>query len=47
MPGVAETFKEFPIRQLGLSGDVGKTIEGIRGTDPEDQARQLSRGAER
>lgn len=24
------TFKEFPIRQLGLSADVGKTIEGIQ-----------------
>jgi arylsulfatase A-like enzyme len=25
------TFKEFPIRQLGLSADVGKTIEGVQG----------------
>ena len=24
------TFKEFPIRQLGLSADVGKTIEAIQ-----------------
>jgi hypothetical protein len=24
------TFKEFPIRQLGLSADVGKTIEGVQ-----------------
>ena len=24
------TFKEYPVRQLGLSGDVGKTIEGIQ-----------------
>ena len=24
------TFKEFPIRQVGLSADVGKTIEGIQ-----------------
>ena len=25
-----QTFKEFPVRQLGLSADVGKTIEGIQ-----------------
>jgi arylsulfatase len=24
------TFKEFPVRQLGLSADFGKTIEGIQ-----------------
>ena len=24
------TFKAFPIRQVGLSADVGKTIEGIQ-----------------
>src|SRR6266704_852821 len=24
------TFKEFPIRQLGMSADVGKTIEGVQ-----------------
>jgi arylsulfatase len=24
------TFQEFPIRQLGLSADVGKTIEGVQ-----------------
>jgi arylsulfatase len=24
------TFKEFPVRQVGLSADVGKTIEGIQ-----------------
>jgi hypothetical protein len=24
------TFKEFPIHQLGLSADVGKTIEGVQ-----------------
>ena len=32
--GVVEThlatFKEYPVRQLGLSADVGKTIEGIQ-----------------
>jgi hypothetical protein len=28
--GWIATFKEFPIRQLGLSADVGKTIEGIQ-----------------
>ena len=26
-----ETFKEFPVRQLGLSADMGKTLEGIQG----------------
>ena len=25
-----ETFREFPVRQLGLSADVGKTLEGIQ-----------------
>ena len=25
-----QTFKEFPIRQLGMSADVGKTIEGVQ-----------------
>jgi arylsulfatase len=34
MPGIAEqhlaSFKEFPIRQVGLSAQVGKTIEGIQ-----------------
>jgi len=24
------TFQAFPIRQLGMSADVGKTIEGIQ-----------------
>ncbi|WP_395665978.1 arylsulfatase [Methylocella sp.] len=24
------TFKEFPIRQLGMSADVGKTVEGVQ-----------------
>ncbi|HEY6511772.1 MAG TPA: hypothetical protein VI032_07320 [Burkholderiaceae bacterium] len=24
------TFNEFPVRQLGMSADVGKTIEGIQ-----------------
>ena len=34
MIGIVEkhlaTFREFPIRQLGLSADVGKTIEGVQ-----------------
>ncbi len=34
MLGIAEqhlaSFKEFPIRQVGLSAQVGKTIEGIQ-----------------
>lgn len=30
MTGHLATFKEFPIRQVGLSADVGKTIEGIQ-----------------
>ena len=25
-----ETFRDFPIRQVGLSADVGKTIEGVQ-----------------
>jgi arylsulfatase len=25
------TFKEYPVRQVGLSADMGKTIEGIQG----------------
>ena len=32
--GIAEqhlmTFREFPVRQVGLSAQVGKTIEGIQ-----------------
>ena len=24
------TFRDFPIRQLGMSADVGKTIEGVQ-----------------
>lgn len=34
MLGIAEqhlaTFKEFPVRQIGLSAEVGKTLEGIQ-----------------
>ena len=34
MLGVVEahlaSFKEFPVRQVGLSADVGKIIEGIQ-----------------
>ena len=25
-----ESFRDFPVRQLGLSANVGKTIEGIQ-----------------
>jgi arylsulfatase len=25
-----QSFKEFPVRQVGLSADVGKTIEGLQ-----------------
>jgi hypothetical protein len=25
-----QSFKEFPVRQIGLSADVGKTIEGVQ-----------------
>ena len=26
----SRSFKEFPVRQIGLSADVGKTIEGVQ-----------------
>ena len=33
------TFQEFPIRQVGLSADVGKTIEGVQSQILKTQAR--------
>ena len=37
------TFRDFPVRQVGLSADVGKTIEGIQSQILKLQQAELDR----